>query len=56
MHPHAATQAVASDHTSYRGGLQSHHVSRVPGPHLLTEVSSGAATWPVVLGLISLLS
>jgi hypothetical protein len=27
-----------------RGGLQSRHVSRDPGPHLLAEVSSGAAT------------
>jgi hypothetical protein len=29
-------------------------VSRGPGPHLLAEVSSGAATWPVAPGLASL--
>jgi hypothetical protein len=39
-----------------RGELQSCHVSHGPKPHLLAEVISGAATWLMALGLVSLLS
>jgi hypothetical protein len=53
---HAATQVVASDHTSLQRWALKHHVSCGPGPHLLAEVIFGAATWRVALDLVSLLS
>jgi hypothetical protein len=71
VHPRAATQAVASDHTSLQKWapepprvpwprssppFRSRHVSHGPGPHLLAEVSSGAATCHVAPALASLLS
>jgi hypothetical protein len=53
MHPHAVMQAVTSDHTSLqRCGLEPPCVPR-PGPHLLAEVSSGAATCHAALCLTS---
>jgi hypothetical protein len=33
-----------------RGGLRHRHVSHGPRPHLLAEVSSGAATYPTAQG------
>jgi hypothetical protein len=39
VHPRAATQGVALDHTPCRGELQSHHVSHGPGAtgHMATS-------------------
>jgi hypothetical protein len=73
MHPHAATQPIASDHTSLQrwapepphvpqprtsppccGELWCCHVAHGPRPHLLAELSSGAATRSSALDLASL--
>jgi hypothetical protein len=55
VHPRVVTQVVTSNHTSQqRWAPEPSRVPR-PGPHLLAEVSSGAATWPVAPGLASLL-
>jgi hypothetical protein len=56
MHPRAATQVVASDHTSLqRWALEPPRVSRGPRPQLLAELNSGATTCSSAPDLASLL-